>query len=111
MEVGEPISDHKTITFRVNVHPYHRKSSERKCYDFNKADWSRLNELFKCIPWNCEFLSDDINEIWSAWTDLFFIAIDECILKHRKKKNRRAPWISSDIIKLVRRLEKIIQES
>ena len=37
-EVGEPISDHNIITFNVNVHPYHRKSSERKFYDYNKVD-------------------------------------------------------------------------
>ena len=37
-EVGEPISDHNIITFNVNVHAYHRKSSERKFYDYNKAD-------------------------------------------------------------------------
>lgn len=34
-EVGEPISDHNIITFNVNVYPYHRKSSERKFYNFN----------------------------------------------------------------------------
>ena len=38
VEAGEPISDHKIVTFKVNVHSYHRKSSERKFYDFNKAE-------------------------------------------------------------------------
>lgn len=71
-EVGEPISDHNIVTFNVNVHPYHRKSSEREFYDFNKADWSRLNELFEQIPWRCVFLPDDMNEVWSAWSDLCF---------------------------------------
>ena len=65
-EVGEPISDHNIITFNVNVHLYHRKSSERKFYDYNKADWSRLNQLFEHIPWHCAFLSNDVNEVWSA---------------------------------------------
>ena len=68
-EVGEPISDHNIITINVNVHPYHRKSSERKFYDYKKADWSRLNQLFEHIPWHCAFLSNDLNEVWSAWTD------------------------------------------
>lgn len=45
VEVGEPISDHNIITFCVNVHPYLRKSSEKEFCDFNKAEWSRLNEL------------------------------------------------------------------
>ena len=75
-EVGEPISDHNIITFKVNVHPYHRKSSERTFYDYNKADWSRLNDLFEHIPWHCAFLSNDVNEIRSAWTNLFFTDVD-----------------------------------
>ena len=100
VEVGEPISDHNIISFNVNFHPYHQKSSGRGFYDFNKADWLRLNELFKHIPWHCAFLSNGVNEVWSVWTDLFFTAVDECISKRRKKKNRWAPWISAEIIKL-----------
>ena len=75
VEVGEPISDHNIISFNVNVHPNHRKSSERRFYDFTKADWLRLNELFEHIPWHCAFLSNDVNEVWTAWTDLFFTAV------------------------------------
>ena len=111
VEVGEPISDHNIITFKVNVHPYHRKSSEREFYVFNKADWSRLNELFEHIPWHCAFLSNDVNEVWSAWTDLFFTAVDECISKKRKKNYRRAPWISAEIIKLVRKKKRLYKKA
>ena len=114
VEVGEPISDHNIITFNVNIHPYHRKSSERKFYDYNKADWSRLNELyelFKHIPWHCAFLSNDVNEVWSAWTDLFFTAADESISKKKKKKNRRSPWISAEIIKLVRKKKRLYKKA
>ena len=35
--------------------------------------------------------------------DLFFTAVDQCIPKVRKRKNQRAPWISSEIIKLARK--------
>jgi len=57
VEVVEPISDHKIITFSMNVYSYHRISSEREFYDFNKADWSFLNELFEHIQWHYAFLS------------------------------------------------------
>lgn len=100
VEVGEPISDHNIITFCVNVHPYLRKSSEKEFCDFNKAEWSRLNELFEHIPRHCAFLSADINDVWSVWMVLFVTAVNECIPKKRKKKNRWAPRISSELIKL-----------
>lgn len=70
VEVGEPISDHNIITFCVNVHPYLRKSSEKEFCNFNKAEWSRLNELFEHIPRHCAFLSADINDVWSVWSCL-----------------------------------------
>ena len=111
VEVGESISDYNIISFNVIVHPYHRKSSEGRFNDFHKADWLRLNELFEHIPWHCAFLSNDVNEVWSAWTGLFFTAIDECISKRRKKKNRRAPWISAEIIKLVWKKKRLYKKA
>ena len=52
-----------------------------------------------------------MNEVWSAWTDLFFTAVDECLSKKRKNKNRRAPWISAQIIKLVRKKKRLYKKA
>ena len=52
-----------------------------------------------------------MNEVWSAWSDLFFTAVDECISKKRKKKNRRAPWISQEIIKLVGKKKRLYKRA
>ena len=110
VEVGEPISDHNIVTFKTNVNPYQRKSSKREFYNFEKADWSGLNELFRHVPWECIFVSNDTNEVWNAWVDLDNAAVDQCVPKKSKKKNRLAPWISNDIIKLARKKETFLQE-
>ena len=44
-----------------------------------------------------------MNEVWSAWRDFFFTAVDQCISKKRKKKGLLAPWISAEMMKLVRK--------
>ena len=85
-EVGEPISDHNIITFNVNVHPYHRKSSERKFYDYNKADWSRLNELFEHIPCHCAFLSNDVIEV-----PIYFLPPLTSAFQKRKRRKIDGP--------------------
>ena len=103
VDIGEPISDHNIITFKANVNPYQRKSSKKEFSNFDKADWSGLNELFKHMPWDCVFVSNDMNEVWNAWVDLFDSAVDQCIPNKNKRKNRRAPWISDDIVKLARK--------
>ena len=111
VEVGEPISDHNFVTFKTNVNPYRRKSSKREFHNFEKADWSDLNELFRHVPWDCAFVSNDINEVWNAWVDLFNAAVDQCVPKKSKKKNRCAPWISNDIIKLARKKKRFYKRA
>ena len=111
VEVGEPISDHNIITFRVNVNPYRIQSSKKEFYNFDKANWSDLNELFNNIPWDCAFISNDINDIWNSWVDLYNTAVDHCISKKHTKKNRRAPWISDDIIKIAGKKKRLYKKA
>jgi hypothetical protein len=111
VEVGEPISDHNIITFRVNVNPYRNQSSKKKFYNFDKADWSGLSELFNNIPWDCALVSNDINDVWNCWVDLYNTTVDQCIPKKIKKKNRQAPWISEDIIKIARKKKRLYKKA
>lgn len=63
------------------------------------------------MPWDCVFVSNDINEVWNAWVDLFNAAVDQCVRKKSKKKNRCAPWISNDIIKLARKKKRFCKKA
>lgn len=65
VQIGEPF--HSIIS-----DPYIKRP-------FRKADWCKLNELLSYTPWNCAFMSDDINDNWLAWKDLFYAAVDRCI--------------------------------
>lgn len=47
LEVGEPCSDHISITFTVNTCPYQQRISKNENYAFNKADWNHLRSLFR----------------------------------------------------------------
>lgn len=58
--------------------PYERRKTNKVTYYNPRAEWAYLRELLHYIPWNCAFLEDDTNIIWSAWSDLLFTAIDEC---------------------------------
>ena len=37
--------------------------------------------------------------------------VDQCIPKKNKKKNRRAPWISEDIIKIARKKKRLYKKT
>ena len=75
------------------------------------ADWSGLNELIKHMPWECVFASNDINEVWNAWVNLFNAAVDQCVPKKGKKKNCCAPCISNDIIKVARKKKRFYKKA
>ena len=105
VEVGEPISEHNIISIRVNVNPYRNQSSKKGFYHFDKADWSDFNELFNNIPWDCAFISNDINDVWNSWVDLYNTAVDQCIPKKNKKKNSRAPKLQEKGSVYIRKLK------
>lgn len=41
-------------------------------YDYRRANWSGLKEYFTEVPWDCIYVTNDINEIWESWRTLFF---------------------------------------
>ena len=40
---------------------------------------------------------------WTAWKDIFFAAVDDCIPKYRQKKRLTAPWITKGLLNFVGR--------
>ena len=79
--VGEPFSDHNAITFTINGAPYTSRISQKYTYALNKADWSHLKSLFKYSPWDFALASEDINNNWTMWKNIFFAAVNDCIPK------------------------------
>ena len=87
----------------LNGAPYMSRISKKFVYAFNKVDWSHLRSLFQYSPWDLALAGEDINDNWTAWKDIFFAAVDDCIPKYRQKKRLTAPWITKDLIKLCRK--------
>ena len=110
LTIGEPFSDHNAITFSIPYWPYERRKMNKVTYYYSKADWAYLRELLHFIRWHCAFL-DDININWSAWSDLLFTAVDECIPKRQIKSRRNIPWITSELIKLCKKKKKLYKKA
>ena len=54
---------------------------------------------------------EDINDNWTAWKDIFFAAVDDCIPKYRQKKRLTATWITKDLIKLCRKKNSLYKKA
>ena len=77
--VGEPFSNHNSITFTLNSAPYISRISNKLVYAFNKADWSHFRSLSPYSPWDLALAGKDINDNWTAWKDIFFATVNDCI--------------------------------
>ena len=109
--IGEPFSDHNSISFRLTGTPYVQRKSQKMLYAYGKADWDHLRSLFHCIPWHCAFFDKDINQNWVCWTDLLFTALDECIPKRQCRKKPNAPWITKEIIILSKKKKTLYKKA
>ena len=94
--VGEPFSDHNVSTFSIPCWPYERRKTNKVTYSYSMANRAYVRDLLHYIPWHIAILENDINIIWSAWSDLLFAAIDECIPKRQIKSRKNVPWITSE---------------
>ena len=45
----------------------------------------------------------DVNDNWTAYKDIFFAKVDDCIPNYRQKKRLTAPWITKDLLKFIGR--------
>ena len=95
--IGEPFSDHNSISFLLSGTPYVQRKSGKLLYCYGKADWDHLRSLIFYIPWHCAFFDSDINHSWACLKNLLFTAVDECIPK-RKNRRSNAPWITKELI-------------
>ena len=91
--------------FKVQM-PSSKNPSHKKVYKFMKANLDRLNELFNFVPWTCAFLTDDVQEKWLKFKDLFFTSVDACLPTKLPRKMKNTPRLTLDVLKLIR--QKII---
>lgn len=62
----------------------------------------RRNGLFNFVPWTCAFLTNDAQQNWLVLKDLFFTAVEACIPTKSPRKMKHAPWLTPDVLKLIR---------
>ena len=103
---GDPFSEHSAVT-SIPCRDYERRKLNKAIYSYSNADWTYLRELLTYKPWHCAFLEDNIDIIWSAWSDLLFTASDECIPKRQIQTRKYAPWITCELIKLCTKKRKL----
>ena len=100
---GIPGSDHEAVQFLIRATKPAPVRQNRFVYNFKRGDFNRFRDLLSEIPWNCCFLSDNVDDAWSRFKDLLLTAADQCIPKVRLSRKKRAHWLSAETLQQIRK--------
>ena len=104
---GEFSSDHMIITFEIIVPPKHIKPFKRYAYNYKNAEFVELRNLLKFVPWDLAYEEEDTELSTAKWMDLFLAALDDCVPKIKVRSANSAPWIYAEVLKAVRKKERL----
>ena len=87
LTVGQPFSDHNSINLLLSRSSYGDRRSEKLACSFRKADWEHLRNLLYYTPWHCAFLENNIDLVWSAWSDLLYYQLLTNVFQNIKSRD------------------------
>ena len=103
-------SDHKSISFKINLKFKRLKSVKRKIYNMKKADFKSINNELGKVPWEYILDFDDINKSLEKFEDELFSICDRLIPKVTVKSSFQPPWFDSELDKLCKIKVKLLNK-
>ena len=97
-----PLTDHDAVQFTLNVVIPSQSRCKRLLYNYKKADLSLLCDTLHHVPWNIIEGTDDIEESWQLFKDLFMSAINVSIPRVQWRRKKLKHWFSYQTIHLIR---------
>ena len=90
-------TDHKLISFELDLKITKKPNIKRVVYNFKKADWSGLKQTLSNISWDLCFVPNDVDLSLANWSDLFICAVDSHIPKSNSRNVHDHPWIDNEM--------------
>lgn len=100
-------SDHSPLTFTLVAKSNRAKNVQRKVYCYKKADFTGLRETLHHIPWESVISDCPFEDRLTRFQDMLFSAINQFIPQVTRRRRSRPPWISNEIMKLIRKKKKL----
>ena len=100
-------SDHFPINFNISANVRRTRPVKREIYNFQKADWAKLNLELSKIPWH-SLLSDNSAEVcWQNFKTILHNACDSHIPTIKVRDGFKPPWFDSDVFEQCREKERL----
>ena len=95
-------SDHYVVEFEIRLEFQRAKRVTRQVYDCKNGNFDDLQESLTRVPFDVAY-SDDINEHWSNWKNLFLTAVKDHIPVKTVHDTNSPPWIDGEVPHLMRK--------
>ena len=89
-------SDHYQITFDLNLKLKRSKTVKRKCYNFKKADWARLNAELTEIDWQSTLECLHPDTAWNSFVTILKYQMVRHIPTITLKSESQPIWYDSE---------------
>ena len=96
------VTDHKLISFKLNLRISRKPKVKCIVHNFKKADWTGLNKALLHIPWDMCFVAKDVDQSLLNWCDFFTSAVNTHIPKCVIKNEHNHPWIDAKLLSMLR---------
>ena len=92
-------SDHKIVSFNVNLEVYKTNSSEEQVYMYRRGNYEQIRTILSDVDWNLISDTTDIDESWEKFTNILNNTVKSCIpvCKRRSSNNNKPKWWNSQI--------------
>ena len=106
-DFGVP-SDHKAITFEVNLSIRTLNKNQQEMFNFKKADFEGLRTALRNdSPENYLDNDSNINDDWSSWKTFLFDKLGSFIPKCITRKFISPPWIDGEVTHVIRKKNRL----
>ena len=99
-------SDHNILLFNLVLKTTTHTSKQIK-YNFNRGDYTGMNNLLKSVDWNKEFANCDPDNMWEKFNEIVLSAIDKFVPIRSNKKFKHPRWMTKKARKARKRKAKM----
>ena len=100
------LSDHFAITFNVDIKIKYMKQPKRRVFNYDKGNYSELNNDLSRVDWDCVFSCNDPYICWDRFRGILGDCCDRWIPKRTIKSQFQPPWYDSECDRIRRDKEK-----
>lgn len=95
-------TDHYIVEFKVKLRIKRAQPIKRLVFDYKNGNFNELRNFLTRFPINVT-PSDNIDDDWQQWKDIFQTAVETYIPMRIVKDTNSPPWIDKDVRTLIRK--------